>query len=120
MNQKSKILAFLRTLLISYVITGILLFVLAFLLYKFKLKETQVAFGVLAIYAITCLLGGLIIGKTMKNRRFLWGLLLGLCYFLILLGVSFLMNRGLSQDISNSITTMLVCLGGGTIGGMLG
>lgn len=119
MNQKSKLLAFLRTLLTTYVITGILLFVLAFFLYKFKLKEAQVSLGVMAIYLLTCLFGGFLIGKSLKSKRFLWGFLTGLCYFLLLLGSSYLMNKGLNQDLRNAVTTLLVCAGGGTIGGML-
>lgn len=119
MSQKSKILSFLRILLVTYVLTGVLLFVLAFLLYKFKLKEAQVSIGVMIIYLVTCLIGGLAIGKRMKSKRLVWGLLTGLCYFLILLGASLLMNKGLNQDIRNAVTTLLVCAGGGALGGML-
>ena len=53
--EKSKLQATLKTLLISYILTGILLVVLAFALYKFRLKEGQIRIGVNAVYIITCL-----------------------------------------------------------------
>lgn len=52
--EKSKLQATLKTLLISYILTGILLVVLAFALYKFRLKEGQIRIGVNAVYIITC------------------------------------------------------------------
>ena len=90
----------LRSLLVSYVLSGILLAVLAFALYQLRLKEGQVNIMVYAIYFITCLLGGLTAGKGIRQRRFFWGLLSGLLYFLVLFAVSWLMNRGSAIDIS--------------------
>ena len=48
----------LRSLLISYVLSGILLAALAFALYKLRLKEGQVNLMVYAVYLLTCLCGG--------------------------------------------------------------
>ena len=109
----------LRSLLVSYVLSGILLAVLAFALYQLRLKEGQVNIMVYAIYFITCLLGGLTAGKGIRQRRFFWGLLSGLLYFLVLFAVSWLMNRGSAIDIHRSLTVMALCAAGGTLGGML-
>ena len=49
-----------RSLLISYVLSGILLAALAFALYKLHLKEGQVNLMVFAVYFVTCLAGGLL------------------------------------------------------------
>lgn len=117
--EKSKLQATLKNLLISYILTGILLLVLAFTLYKFRLKEGQIRIGVNAIYIITCLIGGMLMGKALRQRRFFWGLVLGLLYFVVLLTVSFLLNKGLNGTISQILTTMAVCAASGTIGGML-
>ena len=110
----------LRSLLVSYVLSGILLAVLAFALYQLRLKEGQVNIMVYAIYFITCLLGGLTAGKGIRQRRFFWGLLSGLLYFLVLFAVSWLMNRGSAIDIHRSLTVMALCAAGGTPRGMLG
>ena len=109
----------LRSLLISYVLSGILLAALAFALYKFRLKEGQIRIGVNAVYIITCLIGGLIMGKSIRQRRFFWGLTLGLVYFLVLLAVSFLLNKGLNGTMNQILTTMAICAASGTIGGMI-
>ena len=53
----------LRSLLISYVLSGILLAALAFALYKLRLKEGQVNLMVYAVYLLTCLSGGFLAGK---------------------------------------------------------
>ncbi len=63
--------------------------------------------------------GGVISAKTFRERRFIYGAAVGLTYFVILLLISLLMGKDskLAQD---SLTMFLMCVGGGTIGGMLG
>lgn len=116
---RNRTLKVLSTLLIMYVITGIALLVLAMLLYKFQLSENAVSIGIMVIYVISGLLGGLIAGKRMKTRRFLWGILMGAIYFLVLLAGSFLLNRGLTSDLLHVVTTLIMCMAAGMIGGML-
>lgn len=116
--EKSKLQVTLRNLFITYILTGILLVVLALALYKFRLKESQIQLGVNGIYIITCLFGGFLMGKSMRSRRFFWGLLLGLIYFGILFGVSFLLNKGLNGSMNQILTTMAICAASGTLGGM--
>lgn len=117
--EKSKLQVTLRNLLISYILTGILLVVLALALYKFQLKEGQIRLGVNAVYIITCLFGGILMGKSIRQRRFFWGLLLGLLYFMVLLAVSFLMSKGINGSMNQILTTMAICAASGTAGGML-
>ena len=95
-GNKKIVLKVLSTLLIMYILTGVALFVLAFLLYKMELTENIVTIGITAIYVVSGLLGGIIIGKRMKTRRFVWGISMGAALFLgLVLGSAFL-NRGLS------------------------
>lgn len=115
-NGKGKII--IRSLLFSYILTGILLLTLAFALYKFRLKEGQVEIAVNAIYIISCLLGGFVIGKSARQRRFFWGLLLGIAYFLVLFAVSFLINKGAGGNMNQILMAMGICAASGTIGGM--
>lgn len=84
-GNRKIVLKVLSTLLIMYILTGVALFVLAFLLYKMELTENIVTIGITAIYVVSGLLGGIIIGKRMKTRRFLWGIIMGAAYFLVLL-----------------------------------
>lgn len=108
----------LRSLLISYVLSGLLLGALAFALYKLRLKEGQVNLMVYLVYLAACLAGGAAAGKRLRQRRFFWGLLSGLFYFLILFAVSWVMNPWSALDTERSVTVMAVCALGGMLGGM--
>ena len=118
-GNKKIVLKVLSTLLIMYILTGVALFVLAFLLYKMELTENIVTIGITAIYVVSGLLGGIIIGKRMKTRRFLWGIIMGAAYFLVLLIGSALLNRGLTSDMLHIGLTLVMCMGDGMIGGMV-
>lgn len=109
----------LKALLASYIVTGILLFILTFLLYKFDLDEQMVTAGIIAIYVLSTFAAGFIMGKLRKSRKFIWGLGMGLLYFLLLFGVSFGVYRNFDGNAVNVLTTFLLCAGGGMLGGML-
>lgn len=111
--------AILKSLLCSYVLTGAFLVVLAFLLFRFNLGEGPVAAGIVAVYVISCLVGGIVAGKTIRTQKYLWGLLTGLCYFLLLGLVSFLVEGKWDMSLGHTLTTFFMCLGGGALGGML-
>ena len=115
----NKPLFLLKTLFITYLLTGILLFSLAFILYKVRLSNTQVQTGVYLIYILSSFLGGFLAGKKMKSRRFLWGKLMGALYFLVLFLVSSLSGRPLESGFSYLLLVLGICLAGGTSGGML-
>lgn len=110
---------FIKTLIFSYIITGLLLAVLAFLLYKLGLGEKTVSFAIIVIYVVSTVVGGFITGKKMENRRFLWGLLMGSAYFLLLTIVSLLVGEGSIQSGNSFWTTLVLCAGGGMLGGMI-
>ena len=118
-NVSNVILRILKALLTSYVVTGILLLVLAFLLYQFQLSKSAVDIGILAIYIISCFLAGFIEGKIMGTRKFLWGAVVGLLYFVLLALISLAVNQGFDNSSSNFVTTLILCAAGGMLGGML-
>lgn len=108
----------MKALLASYVVTGLLLLLIAGLLYKFQLDEGKIQIGIILTYILSCFAGGFLAGKMMKSRQFLWGVLLGLLYFLIMTLVSIAVNRELQDASSSFITSFLLCMGGGMLGGM--
>ncbi|MDO4338158.1 MAG: TIGR04086 family membrane protein [Eubacteriales bacterium] len=114
-----KVKAVLKSLLFSYAVTGLLLLLLAFLLFQFDLGETPVTAGIIVIYVISCLLGGFMAGKIVRKDKYLWGVLVGFCYFLLLLAVSFGVQGKWDMTLWHGVTTFFMCLGGGTLGGML-
>ncbi|MCI8464351.1 MAG: TIGR04086 family membrane protein [Lachnospiraceae bacterium] len=116
---KSRPLSLVRSLLFSYILTGILLLILSFLLYKMKLSRSQIHMGVYVVYVLSCLFGGFLAGKQIKNRRFLWGGLTGILYFTLLFLISLLLNQGIHVEVPGLLLNFVLCAGSGTIGGML-
>ena len=55
----------------------------------------------------------------MRRDKYLWGLFVGLAYFLLLVFASFMAQRRWDMSFSHLITTFCMCLGGGALGGML-
>ena len=74
MGKSYGALALIKALTVAYIITGIALFILAFLMYKMGLSTSAVDFGVTFVYIFATAVGGLIVGKSMKQKKFLWGL----------------------------------------------
>jgi len=109
----------LKALLLSYVVTVVMLAVLTLLLYKMELSEKMVSAGIVVIYVLSTLVGGLLIGKMARTRRFIWGISLGMLYFLLLLLITLGVYRTVNTDVPNLITTWILCVGGGMIGGMI-
>ena len=109
----------LKSLLVSYLMAGALLLLLALLLYRMQLSAQAVSIGILVIYAVTAGLSGWLAGKGMQDRRFLWGLLTGSLYFCVLAALTLIVNHGL-QDVGNHFfTTLMICSGAGMLGVML-
>ena len=118
-TQDKKFLSVLLILVLSYVLTACLLLLLAFILYKFRISESIVNIAVIVIYISVTFAAGFIAGKYYKVKKFLWGLVLGSVYFLILVLVSLI--GGVSDAVIGSgvVTTWILCAGGGMLGGML-
>lgn len=108
-----------KALLGAYAMTGILLLLLTLLVYKFELDETNVKAGIAAIYVLSAFVGGTIVGKLTKVRRFLWGMLIGVLYFGVLLLLSLGIYRTLQGSGAGIFTSLLLCAGGGMAGGMV-
>ncbi|MDO4294632.1 MAG: TIGR04086 family membrane protein [bacterium] len=115
----SRFVSLFKVLLFSYVLTALLLLLLALALYKLQLDEFQVSFGVHAIYLISCLLGGFLSGKIIRQRRFFWGLILGCLYFGCLFLASFAVTHTLPSSSSQTLLNFLLCICAGIVGGVL-
>lgn len=109
----------LKTLLFSYILTGALLALLAFLLYKVGLTESIVSIVIIAIYVAATFFAGFVAGKKLKNRKFLWGLLMGSAYFIVLAGISMALGEPAGQLGDSTVTTLVLCAAGGMLGGMI-
>jgi len=117
--QKPKIMTLLKSLIFAYLITGLMLLILALLLYKMNFDEGKVTIGIIVVYILSCFLGGNLMGRKVGQKKFLWGLGLGVAYFVLLLGISTLVQPGSMTGVNYVITSLAMCAGGGMLGGML-
>ena len=109
----------LKALLCAYIVTGIMLLILTILLYKAGLSEENVNAGIILTYVISTFAGGFVMGKLTGTKKFLWVPLLGVLYFVLLLLISLGVYHTLQAEITNLLTTFLLCAGGGMLGGMV-
>lgn len=115
-----RLVALLKCLMASYLITGALLMLVAGLLYKFSIGENIVDISIIVIYCVSSLLAGLFFSKGAASRRFLWGMLAGAAYFVVICAVSAVADPNFAPVSNACVTTLLICLGSGMLGGMLG
>ena len=119
MQKNIKVIWWIKSLLASYIVTGILLLVLTFFMYKFELNEKIVSAAIVGIYVVSTLIGGVIIGKLTKSKQYLWGMVLGIIYFVLLLLITLGVYRTLNGDSVSIVTSLILCAGGGMTGGMI-
>ena len=110
-RKDSKVMWVLKALLASYIVTGILLLLLTMALYKMELNEKMVSAAIVAIYVMATLIGGILIGKMAKVKRFIWGLGLGVAYFALLLLITLGVYHTLNGDGANLVTTFILMRG---------
>ncbi len=82
-NISSLILPIVKTALAVIFFTFAMIFLLAVIIFKFHINDSVINNCILIIYFLANFIGGLIIGKVKKEKKFLWGFLTGLTYFII-------------------------------------
>ena len=119
MKKRRPLLQIVKVIVMMYIITGILLLILAGILYKFEISENAVNIGIIIIYIVAGLVGGFVMGKLTESRKYLWGLLVGTLYFAILLVVSLVLHETIEDGTMHFVMTMVLCAASGMAGGMV-
>ena len=57
----------------------------------------------------TSLCGGFLMGKRMREQKFLWGMAAGIIYFLLLFGVSLLVKGTGDLQMTRIFSTLILC-----------
>lgn len=117
--MKKYILSFLKLLMASFVLSVAMLFLLAFLLFKFHLSDAVVSGAVIVIYVLSNFLAGFLAGKTMGQQKYLWGLALGAAYFCVIWMVSVISGQSPEEIGHGFAMTLFLCLASGMLGGMV-
>ncbi|MBR5127663.1 MAG: TIGR04086 family membrane protein [Roseburia sp.] len=122
-EKKSPAMALGMALAMMYVVSGVLLLALSALLYNFELSEATVKIGVVAIYILSGFVGGFLMGRQMQDKKYLWGIVVGVIYFALLFVLSLLMKVGAGEELTMEfvriLTTLLLCAVSGMAGGMI-
>lgn len=123
MNQsvkgQSKGTVLVKSLFVSYIVTAVILLILALIVYKAEPSNMVISVGVVFTYLLSSFIGGMLTGKKIQEKRFLWGIVSGALYFAIIFAVSLLMNKDIVSQIGNTIIVFVTCGFGGMLGGML-
>lgn len=114
-----KVIFITKCMLAAYILTAGLLLLLAFMLYRFGLSEKVVSICIIGIYIVVTFAAGLIAGKREGRKKYLWGLAMGCAYYVILVIVSLIVNRGPQDIAGNMATVFFLCAGSGMLGGMI-
>ena len=86
----------LKGFFVSFVLTALLLVVVAFVLYQTKTSMEHIGGAILLVYAVAAFVGGMIFSAQKDSRHYLMGGLFGLAYFGVVYGVSAVWNKSLS------------------------
>ena len=119
LHQNTKILSILKGLLFSYIITAFILLILSLLMLKLDLSSAVFSVGINFAYIVSTFVGGFFIGKKIEQRKFLWGLAMGVAYFIILMLVALMMNRVSPLPFGSLLTVFIMCSLSGMLGGMI-
>ncbi len=107
-------------ILMSTAVTVILIFIMALLIYVADVGSTGIKIGVHFIYIAAALAGGWAAGRKAGFKKFLWGLLAGFLYYLLICVIAALSGGIDANGFKIQAVPVLICLGSGMLGGMLG
>ncbi|MCH5251837.1 MAG: TIGR04086 family membrane protein [Lachnospiraceae bacterium] len=109
----------IKGVVLAYGISAVLLVILAFLMFQWDISEGVVRGGIIFAYVFSCFISGMVVSSHHTGRKYLWGLLMGAIYYIILLITSMICNRALFMNIPGILPALFLCLFGGMLGGML-
>lgn len=118
-RQNTKIIYLLKGLLFSYIITAFTILLLSFLMLKLNLPSAVISGGINFIYILSAFTGGFYIGKKVEQKKFLWGLVMGILYFIVLMIVSLIIGRVTPYSMVSIFTVFIISSLSGMLGGMI-
>ena len=119
MGIKNKWMKMLKSVVVAYVLTAILLLVLSFIMYKAKISMAGANSGILVTYVLSCLVGGFIFSGSLSEKKYLGGGVMGVVYFVVVYIVSAVWNQSVAAQMPGMLTAFLICVFSGMFGGMI-
>lgn len=103
----------------AYIVSALMLVVLAFAAYKTGMNENVVTIGICMVYFISSMAAGLMAGVKSHTRIAVMGIMAGAVYYAVILLTSFILNKGIASDTQAILTGMALSVCGGFAGGFL-
>lgn len=117
MGHKSIVV--MKAMAAAYVVTILLLLLVAFIMYKTHLGDNYSLMLISATYVLSNLAGGWICAKAMNSRRLVWGVITAAAYFVLLYLISLIVGGREAKEMLDVVRMAGCCLAGGVLGGIL-
>lgn len=118
--QTDRIIALFKCLFAACIFSGIILILFSLLWLLFPKASFLGSIAKILMYCASGFFCGYLFSRGAKSKKYLWGLLSGLCYVLLISLLSFIQTASMSFLFTSPfLTGMLLCLSGGMLGGML-
>lgn len=118
-NTKSRAINLSKSVLISYLLTLFLLLMISFLMLQTGMSSSIVSIAVVITYIISAFVGGWFMGKHVEQKRYLWGLIVAMTYFIVYILISLLVKGDAPIRIGDYVKSFLIIAFSGLLGGML-
>ena len=103
----------------SCIVSFIMLLLCALVLYLGDISNNVVGVMVVLTYFVSTLIGGIYCGKHADKSKYLWGIISGVGYFLLLVALALIGDTGGFVIDVSVIVAAVVSVLGGMIGGMI-
>ncbi len=117
--MKNIVITLLKELLLQMILSAVLVAVAALIVLRISPSAGVLKAMILVIYGVASLAGGIILGKVMEKRKFLWGAFAGALYIGIIIIVALIVKGSIEAGTIGIPAGIIVSLAAGTIGGML-
>lgn len=104
---------------LAFLITTLCIAVLAFFTYRFHIPQGGIRTGIVMTYILSCFAGGFFASRK-REKKYLRGCFLGMCYLAVLIICSWCRYDGLAflQE-TRTVMVAAICVGSAALGGML-
>lgn len=119
LKNKSRLNCWLKGMLLAFVITFISIFIISLLLRFTNLREGKLPILNNIIMMVSIVISSVYLAMQVKEKGWLNGAFLGLCYYLVIVLLSFVAIKSISLDVITGAKLMVATLTG-SIGGMIG
>ncbi len=118
-DAPSRFNALFTGILAAYGITAVVLIAYALLITYASFTGQNLPLVVTITSLISVIVAGFDAAKGAPSKGWLWGIVAGLIYALILVSIGVWVNKGFAMD-SRTITLMVLSVAGGGLGGVIG